>query len=278
MSKDKHNNDKDKTALMKTGAGALAAPVDYGSDSGSGFENQTREDISIPFLAVIQSNSPQLQDFEGARPGMLYNTVTQQFVDGKEGVVIIPALTQHVFVEWIPRTEGGGFVAVHGIDSDVVKKAKAEAKEPFKYKVGENDLVETFYVYASVIGADNEANEFAVIACKSKFIGPYKKWNTSLNMFMVKTPDGRKQRPPLFAHQVRLTTWPDKNKKGSFFNVKFTPLNGTVAASLLPPGDPRLESAKSLKELVEGGLAKAAYDSQQVVGDDAGEETTAKVF
>lgn len=265
----KKEDKKQEKALVKTGAGAVGAVTDYGTDAGSGFEGQTRDDISIPFLAVLQSNSPQLEDFEDARPGMLFNTVSQAIIDGKKGVILIPALTQHVFVEWVPREQGGGFVATHAIDSDVVRRAKQQAKEPFKYHVGENDLVETFYIYASILDDDGEASDMAVIACTSTKIAPYKKWNTSLNMFTVKTPDGRKQRPPLFAHRVRLTTRPDKNNKGNFFNIALAPANGTVSDSLLPPGDARLEAAKALKDMVESGIASAAYDSQSATGEEA---------
>ncbi len=109
----------------------------------------------------------------------------------------------------------------------------------------------------------------AVIAFTSTKIKAYKKFNTKIGMFQIRTPDGRKIRPPLFAHRVKLTAIKQKNNKGEFFNFDLNPANGDLASSLLPPGDPRLEAAKSCKELVAGGLARAAYESQEAAGGDA---------
>lgn len=267
---------KNEKALAKTGAGALTAAHDYGHDFGQGFEHQTRDDISIPFLAVLQDNSPQVTDREDCKPGMLFNTVTEDVIDGKKGIKFVPATTQHVFVEWVPRDKGGGFVAVHDIDSDVVRQARAASKEFGKYSTPTgNDLVETFYVYATLLDENDEANEMAVLAFTSTKISVYKRFNTKLNMFTIRTPDGRKMRPPLFAHRVHLTTVRERNNKGTYFNFALTPaVNGSVAESLLPPGDQRLEAAKSLRDMVESGLAKAAYDSQDTTTADADEGTT----
>lgn len=258
--------DKPKAAVAKTGAGAVAASTGYGEHADGGFENQTRADISIPFINVIQDNSPECESQEEARPGMLYNTVTGEFISSEVGVLLIPALTEHVFVEWVPRDDGGGFVGIHQPTSEVVSAAQKAAKDPFKLKHGKNDLIETFYIYASVLDEDNEISGMAVIACTSKKIAPYRKWNTSLNSFMVKIDEGngkfRKQRPPLFAHQVRLTTWRDSNKHGKFWNIALKPANGSVANSILPPGDARLESTSELRDMVLEGHARADHDTQ----------------
>ena len=96
--------DKDELA-KKEEAGALALPggYNYGDDAGSGWENTGTEDFTIPFLAILQSMSPQVQEteaefIEGAKAGMLINTATQELYDGKEGVELVPCYTQHLFV------------------------------------------------------------------------------------------------------------------------------------------------------------------------------------
>ena len=91
-------------------ANTSMAAFDYGSHAAEGFENQTQEDLKIPFLSVLQSNSPQCDDenFPDARPGMIFNSVTEELADGKEGVVFVPATTDHVYTEWVPIDDGGG--------------------------------------------------------------------------------------------------------------------------------------------------------------------------
>lgn len=252
-------------ALAKTTSTAVGAVHDYGVDAGQGFEHQTRADIAIPFLNVLQPLSPEITNNEAARAGMLFNSVTEQLTDGKTGLVFIPATTRHVFVEWVPREKGGGFVGIHEIESEVVKNARAASKEFGKYTTpAGNQLQETFYVYGVLLDDEGAPGEMAILAFTSTKITPYKRWNTKINMFTVKTPSGAKVRPPLFAHQVRITTTKEKNNKGEFFNVDLQPaVNNSVAESLLPPGHPALEAAKDLRKLVDDGVAKADYTSQR---------------
>lgn len=260
-------------AVAKKKENAVAA-FDYGEDVGGGFENQSKDDISIPFLSVLQSNSPQVQDpedggIEGAKPGALFNTVTEEVIPGKEGIVIIPATTQHVFVEWVPRDNGGGLAGMHDPNSDVVAQAKARAKS----SVGKlplengNELVETFYVY----GVVEETGEMIVVAFTSTKIGVYKRFNTKLKMFQVKTPDGRKVTPPLFAHRIRVKTEKQKNNKGEFYNFKLEPADGNLSESLLPGDSELYSAARACRDMVASGQAKANFESQDASAGQGGD-------
>ncbi len=53
--------------------------LDLEQYAGQGFENTTSQDLPTPFLNVLQSNSPQIDEdderyVEGAKAGMFYNT------------------------------------------------------------------------------------------------------------------------------------------------------------------------------------------------------------
>ena len=132
---------------------------------------------------------------------MLYNTVTEELYKGSEGFEFVPVATQHVYVEWVPREQGGGFVGIHQIEDDVVKAAKDSSTEFGKYFTAEgNTLTETFYVYGVML--DEDGNEMVVvIPFTSTKISVYKKWNTRIAAFQI---NGK--RPPLFAHRVKVTT------------------------------------------------------------------------
>ena len=84
--------DEAKGTAVAPAAGGAAAVYDYGSDAGAGFENTKGSDLSIPFIQVLQSNSPQVENNnpEGAKSGMLFNSVTKEMVDGREGIVFLP--------------------------------------------------------------------------------------------------------------------------------------------------------------------------------------------
>lgn len=239
--------------------------TDYGSDAGRGFEHQSNSDIAIPFINVLQALSPQL-DGEGAVPGakqgMFFNTVTQKLTEGKVGILFVPGTTRQQFIEWVPRAHGGGFVAAHLPNSEVVRVAKSKAHETGgSLKVGDNELMETFYMYGVLSSEDGEVLGMAVIPFTSTKIKAYKNLNTTLRSFMLPLADGRKINPPLFANLVRFTTFKTKNSKGEFYAVTAAPAQGDVSKSLLRTNDPRFLAAKECAQLVDSGVAQADYAS-----------------
>lgn len=252
---------KDKeTALAERPEHAVAQVYDYGADSGSGFEGTSGSDLSIPFLQVLQSNSPQVEDNkpEGAVAGMLFNTVTGELVKGS--VNFLPVLKQDAYVEWVPRDQGGGFVGMHTLDAPEVKAAiAANGGDRFKKLVNAkgNDLIETHYMYGLLLDeSGTQTQGFAVLAFSSTKIKPFRDWTTAMYML--------KGRPPLFANRASISTVKQKNDKGSFFNFSITPLRDTWAESLINPQTEAalLTEAREFKKLVETGMARANFEQQ----------------
>lgn len=253
----------------------LPQAYDYGEDTAKGFENQTGQDYQVPFLSLLQDMSPQVTGahgsaVEGARAGMMYNTVTQDLYDGD--VLIVPALTEHVYVEWIPREQGGGFVGAHPLDSEMVAEAKRVAKAQEK-SFGDlvspdgNDIVETFYVYGVLCPEDQDPQP-VVIAFTSTKIRVYKQWMSKIRMFTVPRQDGSKARPPLFAHLSKISTVRQTNKKGTFFNFQVGSAGKDLLSSLLSPDDVRFKTAKGIGDLVNQGFARASYETQNASTGD----------
>lgn len=242
---------------------AMAEYGAYADYAGAGFENQTSDDYSIPFLQILQALSPQLQENDSLRQGMILNTVTGEVWDGKKGIAFVPATTQHVYVEWKPRDAGGGFVGIHEVNSDLVNHAKAASAEYGKYSTPDgNELIETFYVYGIALDDDGNASE-AVLAFSSTKIKKYKGWMTKAKTIQIPLPDGRRIPAPLFAHRYRLKTVSDKNNKGQFFNWDAIAFDGENAQQArLLPDDPLFQSAVNIKSMIEQGKARAAYESQ----------------
>jgi hypothetical protein len=265
-----------KNELAKTEAAGALAQFDYGEFGSAGYEGTSREDFSIPYLSVLQQLSPQLKKkdsayIDGAEEGMLLNTVTQEIFDGTKGILFQPCATQHVFVEWKPRTAGGGVVGVHECHSDVVKTAKANAAQFGKYKNGENDLVETFYMIGQQIDEGGHACGQLMITFTSTKIKVYKGIMTTLHAFTVQTPGGKKN-PPLFANKLRISTVEQSHAGGDSYNFKITPAAGCVKDSLISPDDDLVASGFALCRLVNEGMAKIDHGGGK--GMDA-EETTA---
>jgi len=256
-------NKKDKTdlAVKNEGQIALAGRYDYGDMAGDGWDNTGQDDFTIPFLSIVQAMSPQVQEteaeyIEGAKAGNLLNTASQELFDGKEGVTFVPCYTQHLFVEWKNRQlDGGGFVAIHETDSQIVKDAKAASKEFGKYTIAvddghPHDLVETFYVYGLIVDGE-EIITPCMISFSSTKIKAYKSIMTPMRQV--------KGHPPLFAFLLKINTVSEKNNKGTYHNFKISFANGSAVDSLLPPDHIFVLAGKEFKDQISEGKAKVDH-------------------
>lgn len=250
--------------LTKNEKAELAVTPDYGDyDGETGFENQTRDDRSTPYLTLLQTNSPQCDEdeegnVEGAAPGMFLNSATEELYDGRgEGVLVVPAYTEHIYIEYRPRDAGGGFVGTHEVSSEVVRKARSTAEAFNRLKVGENDLTEAFYLYCVLCDGEEPVGGIVVPFTSTK-IKAYKKWNTRVSTLLLPKPNGRRGTPPIYAHLVRVTSLKQENQHGKFFVFELAPANGKLTDSLLPPDDPRFQAGYQLMKTVAAGEAKAA--------------------
>ena len=66
----------------------------FEADAGQGL-NMTQEDLALPFLKVLGQLSPECnkrdaKHVEGAEPGMIINTVTNEIYDGVKGIDVVP--------------------------------------------------------------------------------------------------------------------------------------------------------------------------------------------
>jgi hypothetical protein len=242
----------------KSTAVAVASTFDYGSDAGAGFEETKGSDLSIPFINVLQNNSPKVEA-EEAKAGQMFNTVTGELYPE---VNFLPVHEHKCFVEWIPRDSGGGFVAIHEMDSDVVKAALAAVGGKRQGKLllkNGNELIETHYVYGLILEDNFETSKgFGVLSFTSTKIKPKRDWFTS--MWMIKG------KPPIYAFRAQLKTEKQKNEKGTFYNFTIRPGHPSPTATwtqaLINPASPLFLEAKDFRDMVISGVAKAAYETQ----------------
>lgn len=263
----KKNSNTAVATKPETGVAKFA----YG-DGPTGYENQTAEDQSIPLIVVLQDNSPQLKKsnakhIAGASAGMLFNIATEECVDGDDGLLFVAALTQHQFVEFRPRDQGGGFVGFHETTDPIVVAAKSRSTQFGKYGTeAGNELVETFSIYAVLCDEQQTPLGFAVIPCSSMKIKPYKSWNNRVRAVAV-----NKRAVPLMANLCRLRTVSDKNSKGEFYNIRIDhAVDGDKFDSLIDPNGELFAAAVQFHELVQSGQRQAMAPQDATSSGDAG--------
>ena len=285
---DSKNNKKNSTPPpgVPSEVAAMTAPpetqameaFDYGDDAGEGFENQNMSFRKLPMLVVLQSNSPQVVESRGkVHPGQIFNTVTSEVVDE---IVVIPAVLDSCFLQFIPRDDGGGFRGRHRADSKIVKEAlgrnegrsfgKIPLPQPNDPKTGKpqptHELVENYEMYV-ITTRGEDITGFAVIPFQSTKIKVLRAWNTQIGMFAPKlgTKQFKAKEIPMYAHRVKLTTEVETNQKGTFFVPVLSPAMGgdDLVQSLMGRNDARYQAAKQLHDEVMAGHAKAAYETLQ---------------
>jgi len=234
----------------------------FAEAAGFGFEEVTSSDLQIPFLRIIQALSPQLKKsdaafIEGAGQGDIFNTVTDKVWDGDEGVVVIPVYFEMKFLEFVPRTQGGGFVGELSADSNDVRTAIRDTDTNLELLHNGNELVRSAQHYVKIVHEDGNL-ENAIVDMKKTQLKRSRLW---LSMMMMQKHNGNTL--PSFANTYRLKTVEDGNDKGSWGSWSIA-LEGRV---------PSLEAFKDAKELHEsirrGELKLAPPPAEGAVTDQS---------
>ena len=147
--------------------GALAVNM-FEADADKGSQNMTQEDLALPFLKVLGQLSPEVNKrdgkyVEGAEPGMILNTVTNEVFDGAKGIDVLPVFYERKYVEWQDRGEGKGApVAIHDASSDIMSQTTRD--KSFKDRLPNGNYLEnTANHYVVVLG---DSPQTALISMK----------------------------------------------------------------------------------------------------------------
>lgn len=246
----------------------------YGDDDGLGFDNQDADDYTIPMVKLCQAMTPEVADKgHDASAGDWLNTITSDIYD--DGIVLIPAATEHLYVKWVIRDDGGGFRGHLQTRDPIVLDAIASSTTFGLYEIQETittdgrdkqitiKLEETFYIYGVLSDSDGNIISHGVcIPFKSSMIPVYKRLMTLYNQFAKKTGT------PLYANATRFTSQSKTNAKGTFYVPFASPADPRgMLQSRLRKDDPRFLAAKELRESILSGGAKVDFDSQQTDGE-----------
>lgn len=250
--------------------GTALTVIDYGDDEGAGLEDVRRDELSLPFFRILQSNSPQVTDetIEGAKAGMILNLATGEIYDGDAGVEFIPAFRDHNFVEYVSRDAGGGFVGVHDPEEPMILDLQKKQGMFGKLTTGDHEISETYYLYGLLVGGEDQVSS-GVIAFSSTQIKKFKAFMGRVVGIKYRKPDGREINPPMWAHRWRLQTVAEKNKKGRFYGWKITLVEEPPLRCRLATDHPLYQRAKELNGLIKEGLATVKYEQSGVQEEQA---------
>ena len=208
-----------EVAIKKQGGAVAAINIEQFADAG--FDNVDSKSLALPFLKVLGQLSPQVtqgdsQFIAEARPGMIYNTVTDELYDGQKGIIVIPCYYKLEYIEWRDREKGAvAPVNVYPADSDIISKTTRGDDGKDRLQNG-NYIEETASHYVMVVEAEKSST--ALITMKSTQRKKSKKWNSMMMSLRAKRKDGKGFfKPAPFTQQYSLKTVLEKNNLGSWY-------------------------------------------------------------
>jgi hypothetical protein len=190
----------------------------FEADADKGSQNMTQEDLALPFLKVLGQLSPEVNKrdgkyVEGAEPGMILNTVTNEVFDGTKGIDVLPVFYERKYVEWQDRGEGKGApVAIHDASSDIMSQTTRD--KSFKDRLPNGNYLEnTANHYVVVLG---NSPQTALISMKATQLKISRKWNSIMMGIKLQGKNGLFT-PPTYSHIYNLKTVQMSNDKGTWF-------------------------------------------------------------
>ena len=147
------------------------ATIDIEKFADQGFENIDSKSLQLPFLKILGQLSPQVtagdsKYIEAAKPGMIYNTVTDKLYDGNKGILVIPAYYKFEYIEWADRGQEGSNAPrnIYPADSDIM--SKTTRGDDGKDRLESGNYIEETASHFVVVVEESMASE-ALITMKS---------------------------------------------------------------------------------------------------------------
>ena len=217
-------------------------PAHVKDAAGLGNENVSTADMTIPYIKLLQSLSPEINESKaefvpGSKPGKILSTLDSSLHDE---LFVVNLYYDHEFAVFRKRKFGGGFHGAFPTEAAAIAKAKEEGGGSIEMF----DIIETGRHTVLVVNPETGDMHPAILNMNSTKLKISRKWNTELNQL-----GGDR-----FSSVWKLGVSSESNSKGDFFNFKVT------------------NAGWASQELYE--QAKAFY--QQVKGHFAGQEDTAE--
>jgi hypothetical protein len=201
--------------LATIGSNALAnVPEHLRKNIGNqaGLEDVGRDDVLIPRLMISQGLSPEITKgdpkfIKGLSVGEFFNSLTGEVYG--ETLNVVPLFFFKQFIEFTPREQGGGIVAMYQHEADIPAGTSYRLDQ---CKPGEKPAVTEFKNEMCLILKDSGV-EPIVVSFKSTGMKTAKKWNALMRQLNL----------PAYARAYTLAITTEKNDQGTWYGANVTP-------------------------------------------------------
>jgi len=237
--------------------------------SGRGLQNVSTDTMATPRIKILMQLSPELEEIEGAKAGMIYNTVTQDLFKADEGIKVIPCYFQLQYVEWTDRGQGSSApVNVYDASSDILLKTKRDDQN--KDRLDSGNYVDTCHNHFVLVMDSTGIPSPAVITFKSTQLKHSKRWNTMMKRQFLKGANGNLFAAPSFAHVYKWGTMKESNDKGTWYGWNGPTKDAVITE--LPNSAEILQMAKDFEESCRKGERNVSYEENETATQNSSED------
>ena len=275
-----------KKAVAKKGKAGEVANTDLLAGltaAGEQREAMSKDDMSIPFLQILQSLSPQCTKGEpeyikGAEPSELFNTVTQDrfpTLDDDDnpitGVHVVSISYKATFIEWVPRSQGGGFVQEYDIAAGSTAITQRNENNHDIIQPGSpigtpgNQLAYTHTHFLFIVDKETGKSRPAVVSMTATQVKPSKNWNALINE--TELPNG--SAAPRFFGIWSAGTQRRSNDQGTWYVWMFK-RDGTI----LDLGDEVAGAIMKLAQKFQKGIDEGEHRADHAKGQESENPST----
>ena len=240
-------------------AGPLAESI-FEADAGAGISNIKQDDLALPFLKVLGQLSPECNKrdakyVEGAEPGMIINTVTNELFDGVKGIDVLPVYYKRQYIEWQDRGESQGApVHIYEAGDDIPQTTRDKGN---KDRLANGNYLENTASHFVVVLGKNPSS--ALISMKATQLKISRKWNSMMMGIKMQGKNGLFT-PPTYSHIYKLKTVQQSNDKGTWFGWDVSKVGPVTNKSVY-------QIAKSFSNNVAKGNVQAKHGSDESKSD-----------
>ena len=238
---------------VRNTAGALSSNL-FEADANKGSQNIAQDDLALPFLKVLGHLSPEINKqhakyLEGAQPGMIINTVSNQLFDGAKGINVLPVFYKRQYIEWQERGASMGAPVNIYEASDTLPKTQRSKDN--KDRLANGNYLETTASHFVILITDTPTT--ALISMKATQLKVSRKWNSLMMGLKMQGKNGLFT-PPTYSHIYTLKAVQMSNDKGTWFGWDVS-LKGPVQDKSV------YEVAKNFSDRVNKGEVDAKHES-----------------
>jgi len=229
--------------------GALQANL-FEADANQGAQNISQEDLALPFLKILGQLSPEVNKrdgkyVEGAEPGKIINTVTNELFDK---ISVVPCHYKRQYIKWQDRGTSSG-APVEILDAGSERVSQTTRCKDYKDRLPNGNYLDKTASHFVLVLGDNPST--ALISMKSTQLKISRKWNSMMSGIKMSGKNGMFT-PASFSHVYKLKTTQMSNDKGTWFGWEVSKVGPVTDQSLYG-------QAKSFSENISKGSVKAKH-------------------